>query len=540
MATPSYASEPQVQYLHQLLEQIGSAELLIPDFQRPARWKDEQRKRLLESVSAGYPIGSVMAWRTSVKIPHRRKIGPHALVEPDASGMRQYLLDGFQRMSTLYAALRAPRLDRVGPDEEGHRWALGYHLLEEEWVFLDEVDEQEEGVVLPGYLVLESVPLMRFQRKLDHPQLDLMLGRSDAIVRSIREYKLPVIPMVTDSIDEATRTFGLLNTEGTRMSDLDLVVALTWQTDYDLREQLDEAKAALSQIGWEGLDEKYILSVLRAAFDLDIYDSKSKALGGSIKQLGDKLRDDPTMLHRAIEGLVSAGRFLAERCGVVSLNLLPYSYQGVVLADVFRRHPQPTAELESSLERWFWWTTAWTTFAGISGYRMTAMLTYLRNLAEGREPDWPWRLGGLEPAVLPSTSDPRSALVRAVTLELFACQERDDALRRRLEGQGAGALTRGLSGLPSRSARDLGNAFLVSIEDEPSLKSALQSRSRGESSVLDDDSDTRARHLIDDQAWGLLGRCDGVGFVARRHDALESHHRRLLSGMGLPPGVGVR
>lgn len=530
MATPSYASEPQVQYLHQLLEQIGNAELLIPDFQRPPRWTDDQRRRLLQSVSSGYPIGSVMAWRTSVEIPHRGMIGPHSLPDPTPGGMRQYLLDGFQRMSTLYAALKAPAVEHTGPDADGHRWALGYHLLQEEWVFLDEVEPDEAAVVLPGHLVLESVPLMRFQRKLDHPQLDAILERSDSLVRSIREYKLPVIPMVTDSIDEAIRTFGLLNTEGTRMSDLDLMVALTWQPDYDLRKHLDEAKGALARIGWEDLDEKYILSVLRTAFDLDIYDRDTKLLG-------ERLRDEPGMLQQAIDGLVAAGRFLAERCGVVSLSLLPYSYQGVVLADVLRRFPTRSERVDEELERWFWWTTAWTTFAGISGYRMTSMLAYLRDVASGQSPGWPWKLPSLEPSNLPSTADPRGALARAVTLEWFALQGRPESLRHRLESQGAKALARGLARLPSPFAADLGNAFLVRSDDELPLQAALENRSQGRACTLDDDPESRRQHLIDDDAWALLGQGRPTDFVEHRRGLVESHHREFLNDKGLPPGA---
>jgi hypothetical protein len=371
---------------------------------------------------------------------------------------------------------------------------------------------------------------MRFQRKLDHPQLDAILERSDALVRSIREYKLPVIPMVTDSIDEATRTFGLLNTEGTQMSDLDLVVALTWQTDYDLRKHLDEAKGSLARIGWEDLDEKYILAVLRTAFDLDIYDKDTKLLG-------ERLRDEPGKLQQAVDGLVAAGHFRAERCGVVSLSLLPYSYQGVVLADVLRRFPDRSPEVDEELERWFWWTTAWTTFAGISGYRMTAMLAYLREVASGQAPPWPWKLPSLDPSNLPGTADPRGALARAITLEMFAHQGRPKPLLRRLEAQGAKALTRGLARLPSPFAADLGNAFLVRTDDELSLQAALKSRSQGEACTLDDNPEARAHHLIDDEAWAQLGQGSTTAFVERRRELIESHHRGFLADKGLPPGA---
>ena len=533
MAAPSYASEPQVQYLHQILEQIERCELLVPDFQRPPRWTDDQRRKLLESVSQGYPIGAVMAWRTTVDIPHRREIGPQTLSSEPAAGTRQYLLDGFQRMSTLYAALRAGEPSTTEPDENGNRWALGYHLIEQEWVFLNEVDDGERNVVVAGHLLLDSVALLRFQRSLEHPKLDLLLRRSDALVRSVREYKLPIIPMVTDDVDEAIRTFGLLNTEGTRMSDLDLVVAITWKEDYNLRGQLDEAKEALGRIGWEDLDEKYILAVLREAFDLDVYDRDAKTLG-------ERLKSQPHLLAEGISGLVCAGEFLADRCGVVSLDLLPYSYQAVILADVLRRFPTRPPGVDDALVQWFWWTTAWTTFAGISGYRMKGMLSYLRGLARGAAQPWPWRIQNTRPAALPATADPRGALVRAVTLQLYEKQERDNAVQRRLEAQAARALTRGIPDLPAVDARDLGNAFLVETAQEETFLAALDARRRGADATahpLHTNATVRSQHLIDDAAWNLLGRGDGSGFVRERRSTIEAHHQQFLDDLGLPPGV---
>jgi Protein of unknown function DUF262 len=534
MSAPSYASEPQVQYLHQILEQMERAELLIPDFQRPPRWTDEQRRRLLESVSGGYPIGSLMVWRTTVQIPHRTRIGPHAIsAKVGTIHQYQYLLDGFQRMSTLFAALGnvVKPLPRE-PDHDGHRWLLGYHLLNEEWVFLNEVDEQDSQVVLPGYLLLDSIRLIRAQRKLmDHPEVETLLERSDALVRSLREYKLAVIPMVTDEVNEAVRTFGLLNTEGTKMSDLDLLVAISWTKDHDLRARLDDAKKILGRVGWEELDEKYIMAALRGAFDLALYDKKADA-----KKLGERLRAEPEVLEAAITGLANAGTFLSERCGVVALELLPYSYQAVLLGDVLRRHPTRSSELDTALMQWFWWTTAWGTFAGVSGYRMNGMIAYLRGVGEGKDMQWPWRVTDVEPTPLPRTTDPRAARTRAIALHLFRNTGQPPELRRRLEAHAAGAFVRGLSDLPASLARDPGNAFLVSFELEVSLLETLDQRRHGSSVDL---NPAAILHWlqISSPAWDALGRGDAKAFIEDRRGVLESIERSFLQGLGLPPGV---
>jgi uncharacterized protein with ParB-like and HNH nuclease domain len=133
MPAPSYASEPQIQYLHQVLDQIAKAEVLIPDFQRPVRWDDDQRKRLLDSITRGNPIGAVMVWRTTEELAYLSRIGDRALKSKPQGANRQYLLDGFQRLSTLFAALWLEKDTLVLERQPGkHRWALGYHLFNQE------------------------------------------------------------------------------------------------------------------------------------------------------------------------------------------------------------------------------------------------------------------------------------------------------------------------------------------------------------------------------------------------------------------------
>ncbi len=46
MSAPYYQSEPQIQYLYQLLRDIARGELRIPRFQRPFIWDNEQRLEL--------------------------------------------------------------------------------------------------------------------------------------------------------------------------------------------------------------------------------------------------------------------------------------------------------------------------------------------------------------------------------------------------------------------------------------------------------------------------------------------------------------
>src|SRR6185312_8421841 len=92
----SYLSQPQIQRLPNLLREVQAGEIRVPRFQRPFVWKTDQRLDLFKSIYEGIPVGSFLIWRTR----------DHDLQCYDHLGsVRQYLLDGHQRLTTLYVAL---------------------------------------------------------------------------------------------------------------------------------------------------------------------------------------------------------------------------------------------------------------------------------------------------------------------------------------------------------------------------------------------------------------------------------------------------
>lgn len=538
MSEVQYASDPQVLYLEQVLALVEGGELLIPDFQRPTRWSDEQRMRLLESITRGLPIGSIMVWRTSQEIRHRVMIGDVPLPEP-AQGTRQYLIDGFQRISTLYVALLKEAAH--GPDKDGHRWALGYHLRRKEWVFLDSITDEERAVTVPGHLFFKSVELLRFQRKLVGPDADALTEASDEIASRLRRYKLAVTPLVTNDVSLAAETFGVINTQGTRMSDLDLLVAWTFRNDSTIgfSEQIEEARERLRPAGWGDLDERALLMALRLHLGLDAYSKDSQRVGNALKDRPEALQEVTALLLRAAE-------LLNRRCGVVSSRTVPYVAHLILLADALRDAPKPSVEVEDALTRWFWWTTSWMSFAGISGYRMKEMVTYLRALARGVEQTWPLPTeGGKQPRPLPATSDPRTARTRGLALHMLRHRGHPENLRERLASEGASALVRTLHDLPIPDARSHGNLLLVARGEEQELIKAIADWRFGQITLhpvlpphpLHQDPAVRAQHLISEEAWNHLRHKDFKSFIKLRTTLMNKLEADFLNNLGLPVGM---
>ena len=86
--------------LSTILDQIDSGTVLLPEFQRGYVWNREQVRGLMRSLYLGYPVGSLLVWETEAD---PGAVRGDALV---AAGVRLLLLDGQQRITTLYGIVR--------------------------------------------------------------------------------------------------------------------------------------------------------------------------------------------------------------------------------------------------------------------------------------------------------------------------------------------------------------------------------------------------------------------------------------------------
>ncbi len=84
-----------------ILEKIEDKQLFVPAFQREFVWRREDAKQLVDSLIKEYPTGTMLTWETAN--PPEFK-GPHKY--NDSQGAVRVLLDGQQRVTTLYMLIR--------------------------------------------------------------------------------------------------------------------------------------------------------------------------------------------------------------------------------------------------------------------------------------------------------------------------------------------------------------------------------------------------------------------------------------------------
>jgi hypothetical protein len=133
--------------LHKLLEDCDSGVLQLPDFQRSWVWDEDRIKSLVASVSRAFPVGALMSLKTGGPVNFRPRPVEGAPAEARLATPQSLLLDGQQRMTSLYqVTLRGKVVETVTPK----------HKKVKRWFYIDirkamdpTVDREEAIVGVP-------------------------------------------------------------------------------------------------------------------------------------------------------------------------------------------------------------------------------------------------------------------------------------------------------------------------------------------------------------------------------------------------------
>src|SRR6185437_7904803 len=92
--------------IREILEQVGRGQIRIPAFQRGFVWEPERVAYLMDSIFKRYPFGSLLFWRTREQLRVERNLGPFELPPPKADYPVDYVLDGQQRITSIFGVFQ--------------------------------------------------------------------------------------------------------------------------------------------------------------------------------------------------------------------------------------------------------------------------------------------------------------------------------------------------------------------------------------------------------------------------------------------------
>lgn len=381
--------DPTIALVDDLLGGIGRGEIRVPAFQRPFVWRPEQMLELFDSIERGYPIGSLLLWQTDTQVPSLDQIGGLPVPPPPAGRQVSYLLDGHQRVSTLFGVLNRPLRDGPAEEDRDWIWQIYRDLRPADLRGSDRYRHHRSGRWTPHLLPLAAVMrtrdfLRHFQRVelsvKDTSLADSLIREAEAVAYRIKAYKLTMVRLQGASLDQAVNVYARLNRTGTRMEPDQMLSALTYREEQpSLANRIDDIVASIVETGFGELPRLAVFrSMLAVAGESDVLSPRWSLVANYIQ---NRLHDALPQTERAVR---RAAEFLQSGVGVPHARFLPYAHQLVLLATFFHCCPEPSGEQYDGLRRWFWITSWSNAFAGATSTVLRRALAEMRSYATGK------------------------------------------------------------------------------------------------------------------------------------------------------------
>ena len=209
-----------------ILDHIDSGHMALPEFQRGYVWGREQVRGLFTSLYKRHPVGGLLVWATEARSAKHR--GDGAL----AAGVVKLLLDGQQRMTSLYGVARG----RPPAFFDGNAQAftgLRFHLEDQSFEFFQPVKMRDDPLwvdvselMVKGQGGHEAL----IEALAERPEIGLKAARYSGRVSrllGILEVDLHVEEVTGEdkTLDVVVDIFNKVNSGGTKLSKGDLALA---------------------------------------------------------------------------------------------------------------------------------------------------------------------------------------------------------------------------------------------------------------------------------------------------------------------------
>jgi hypothetical protein len=338
-----YQPEPSFQSFNSLMTSIEDGQIKIPQFQRQFVWSKKNSAKLLDSIVKGYPIGTFIFWRTKESLRSIRNIGNITLPIPKDGEYVDYVLDGQQRLTSLFASFKALNIKREDNKEEDFsKMFINLKATFEEEIVTTEIVENEEqhflkvsDLIYGGIKYLSSFP-------------DIYLEKIDQYKTRIKGYNFPVVQIKEAPIDVATEVFTRLNVGGKALTLFEIMVAKTYDHDrgFDLAEEYDKMLEELRPIEYDTIASATVLQVVSILM-------KKECTRRQILKL-DK-QDFINIWPEAKDAIFRALEYFKNHYRIPVSQLLPYNALIVPFAYFFFKHKdKPTGVKQKYLQDFFW------------------------------------------------------------------------------------------------------------------------------------------------------------------------------------------
>ncbi|HEX8737248.1 MAG TPA: DUF262 domain-containing protein, partial [Pyrinomonadaceae bacterium] len=366
------------------LDELLSKNYQIPTFQREVVWEKENVKKLWDSIYKFYPLGSILIWKTDLKLQNHREIGGHQITDPNFSRNEyQYILDGQQRTTSLLTSLYGGSIEgrpNFNPslyidltipidsdtDDESYK---------NRFLFWDEIDDRQgeirqnigkkkrfdEGLIVKLIDIKNNFGSV--ERKLvehensDYKDYDHKVRKELRRMREILDnYRVSFIEVKGIQVSEVCQIFERINQAGKPLNIFDIVVAKTFrpgsETDegFYLRDLIDDFRNSNQSPFMQISDLDYLQA-------LAVLISKNISYSG-VRNITERYLNEIKTEHILViwedakRAILKTFDFFENHLHIKTPHLIPFRYFYFTITAYFYKNQNPNYDF---LKKYFWY-----------------------------------------------------------------------------------------------------------------------------------------------------------------------------------------
>jgi len=362
------------------LDDLKNLKYQIPTFQREIVWDENNVKELWDSIYNFYPLGSILIWKTKIKLQNHRYVGGHKITEENLNLPEyQYILDGQQRTTALLTSLMGGKIEGredFNPTLYIDLTVEGNNSSEDEdykkrFLFWNEIDDKN-GSLRPNIgkkkrfderLIVKLADVYKDYENIENNLNDtgyseyrhpyrVQLRKIKAVLDN---YRMAFIELSGIEIPQVCQIFERINQAGRPLSIFDIVVAKTFKEEtstvkgFYLRELIDDFKNSLRG-NFASLDDLTFLHILSVIIRKKISDTKVMNI---TDRYLNQIRSEEIELvwEESKKSICKIFDFFENHLHLKGANLIPYRYFYLTLAYYFFENKNINLEF---LKKYFW------------------------------------------------------------------------------------------------------------------------------------------------------------------------------------------
>lgn len=368
------------------LDELINKNYQIPTFQREVVWDKENVKKLWDSIYKFYPLGSILIWKTNIKLQNHREIGGHKIIDENFSRSEyQYILDGQQRTTSLLTSLYGGKIE--GKEEFNPTLYVDLTVENQDetddesykkrFLFWDEIDDKN-GELKPNIgkkkrydegLIVKLIDIKQnfgnIERRLvdnetndykdyDHP-IRVQLRKTKEVLDN---YRISFIELKGIKVSEVCQIFERINQAGKQLNIFDIVVAKTFKpgskkdSGFYLRDLIGNFRK-VNESKFLELDDLTYLRILSILINRNI--PNSGILNITDKYLNDiKTEQIQTVWEESKKAMLKTFDFFENHLYLKGPQLIPYGYFYLTIAAYFYKNTSPNYNF---LKQYFWFNS---------------------------------------------------------------------------------------------------------------------------------------------------------------------------------------